>query len=54
MRERRRKRSVDMPQYHMELHIFSNNSGSMTEPDGDMTISALSTFMYRVNSSTGS
>ena len=41
MRERRRKRPVDMLRYHMKLHIFSNNSGSMTGPDGDMTISAL-------------
>jgi hypothetical protein len=54
MRERRRKRPVDMPRYHMKVHIFSNNSGSMTGPDGDMTISALSTFMCRVNSPTGS
>ena len=43
-----------MPQHDMEVHIFSNNSGSMTGPDGGMTISALSTFMYRMNSSTGS
>ena len=54
MTERRRKRPVDMLRYHIEVHIFSNNSGSMTGPGGEMTKSALSTFMYGMNSSTGS
>jgi len=43
-----------MLQHRREVHIFSNNSGSMTGPDGGMTIRALSAFMYRMNSSTGS
>jgi len=54
MRERRRKRSVSMLQHHREVHICSNNSRSITGPDGDATIRDLSTFMHRVNTSTGS
>jgi len=54
MRERRRKRPVGMQQYHKEVHIFSKNSRGMTGPDGDTTVSALSIFLYSVNSSTGS
>jgi len=54
MMERRRKRPVDMLRYHIVVHIFINNSVPMAGPGGSMTKRALSTFMYRMNSSTGS